>query len=125
MDVKNILKRMLECWTSIVTLKFGTKITAESFGFTHENSVRISFPPTETEGRPIGTVLYRIVSNAVPLLRLLSTHTFHNCIMWQANPELSLRQLIPFCFSCMSTTRDEIDSHWNVWVKACLNRVFW
>ena len=74
-------------------------MTAEFFGFTGENSVGISFLPTETQGHPIGTVLYRIVSNAVPMLLRLSTHTFHNCIMRQTNPELSLRHLIPFCFS--------------------------
>jgi hypothetical protein len=89
---------MLQCWTAIVILKFGIKMTAQSFRFTHEYSVRFS-SPSATEGHPIGTVLYGIVSNAVPLLLLLSTHTFHNCIMWQANPELSLRQVIPFCFS--------------------------
>ena len=74
-------------------------MTAEFFGITHENSARLSFIPAEAQGHHIGTVLYGIVSNAVPLLLLLSTHTFHNCIMWQANPELSLRHLIPFCFS--------------------------
>jgi hypothetical protein len=56
------------------TLTFDTAMTAGGFGFTHENSVRLSFLPAKTHWRPIGTVLYGIVSNAVPLLSLLSTH---------------------------------------------------
>jgi len=74
-------------------------MTAEFFGLTDENSARLSFLPAETQGHPIGTVLYGILSNAVPMLLLLSTHTFRNCIMWQTNPELIPRHLIPFCFS--------------------------
>jgi hypothetical protein len=58
-------------------------MTAESFGFTHENSVRLSFLTAEKEGHPIGTAVYGIVSNAVPLLLLLPTHTFRNFITWQ------------------------------------------
>ena len=80
-------------------MKSDTTMTAEFFGATDGNSVHVSFLPAETPGHLIGTVLYGIVSNAVATLLLLSTHTLHNCIMWQTNPELSPRHLIPFCFS--------------------------
>ena len=93
------LRNLPEYWISIFTLTSGTTRTIESFGVIHQNSVRISFLPAQTRGHPIWIVLYGIVSNAVPLLPVLSTHTFHNCIMWQANPELCVRHLIPFCFS--------------------------